>query len=142
MTWWMYALLAALLWGVYYPLLDRAMTVISPITAYWIPMSIMILGLPFVYKQLLSDLQATWNATLGVKLSVILIPIIGLIATYSVFKSIQMSNATYTSLIEIAYPIFVAIFAYLLFQENHLSWQIVLGGAFILTGTMLVIISS
>ena len=140
--WYIYAMFAAVLWGVHYPLLGRAMTVISPITAYWIPTVIMVLGLPFFYKRLIIDFQDVWNATLDVKLSVIAITFTGFAASYTLYKAIQLHNAVHASLIEIAYPIFVALFAYLIFKENHLTWEVMVGGAFIMIGTILVIINS
>ena len=142
MTWWMYALLGALTWGVHYNLIAKSMTEASPITIYFIPNILLVLTLPVWYKILVSDIQNLIVASNEVRISVVLMMFTSILGTVAVYKAIHMSNATYASLIEIAYPIFVAIFAYLIFKENHLSWEVMIGGAFIMVGTILVIINS
>ena len=43
------------------------------------------------------------------------------------------------SLIEITYPLFVVIFAYLLFRQLHLTSSVIIGGLMIMTGAGLII---
>ena len=142
MTWWMYALLGALTWGVHYNLIAKSMTEASPLTIYFIPNILLLITLPFWYKTVISDIQNLLTTSNEVRVSVVLMMFTSILGTVAVYKAIHMSNATYASLIEIAYPIFVALFAYLIFKENHLTWEVMLGGAFILVGTILVIINS
>lgn len=139
MTWWMYALGAALIWGVHYNILGKAMTTITPLTAYWLPTVIMTVGLPFFYKTLAEDFHKTLAAPLDVKISVVLISFTSFLASIFLYKAIQEHNPVHASLIEVTFPIFVAIFALILFNENHFDWKTTLGGILILLGSMLVI---
>lgn len=142
MTWWMYALLGAMTWGVHYNLVAKSMTVASPWTIYFIPNILLLISLPFWYKVLAEDIQNIIAASTEVRVSVAMMMFTSILGTVAVYKAIHMSNATFASLIEIAYPIFVAIFAYVIFRENHLSWEVALGGTFIMIGTILVIFNS
>lgn len=143
MVWWMYAFIAAAVWGVHYVLLERAMTVASPITVYLIPTAVSAFAIPFFYKTLAEDYKTIITASYDVKVSLAAIMFTGAVASLCLYKAINMSNATLASLIEIAYPIFVAIFAYLIFGHNHLThWTTVVGGLFILAGAVLVVSNS
>jgi len=51
-------------------------------------------------------------------------------------------NATLASLIEISYPAFVAIFAWLLFREWQLNAGVLAGAALVFAGTALIIVNS
>jgi len=139
MMWWMYALGAALIWGLHYNLLSKAMTSISPVTAYWLPTTIMVLGLPFMYQTLYQDLQALISAPLSVKVSTAIISFTSFLASISLYKAIQMHNPVHVGLMEITYPLFIAVFAYVLWQENHLNIPTVIGGLMIIGGSALVI---
>jgi len=136
----MFAFGAAALWGVHYVLLERAMTVASPITVFITPTILSLLIIPFVYETLVADYKALAASTYDVKISMGMIMFTGIIASLALYKSIQMSNASLASLIEIAYPIFVVIFAYIIFDQNQLThWSNILGGLLILIGAALVV---
>lgn len=139
MTWWMYAFIAAVTWGVHYNLLSRAMTTISPITAYWMPTIIMFLGIPLLYGQLKADYHATLAAPLDVKFAVSTIMFTSFIASVCLYKAIQMHNPVHAGLIEITYPLFIGVFALFIFQENHFDWATLVGGALILSGSGLIV---
>lgn len=139
LPWYMYAIGAALVWGVHYNLLSKAMTTISPITAYWLPTTIMLLGMPLFYKTLWSDFQATLKADLAVQVSVSVIAFTSFLATVLLYKAIQSHNPVHASLIEITFPLFVAICSILLFKENHLDVPTVIGGLLILSGAGVII---
>lgn len=55
-------------------------------------------------------------------------------ANFLCYFAIQQKNATVASLVEISYPLFVALFAYLIFRETQLTLGVVLGGVLILSG--------
>lgn len=61
-------------------------------------------------------------------------------ANYLIFSAIQQKNATVVSLIEIAYPLFTAFFAWLLFKDMQLNWGVGLGAILILSGMACVIL--
>lgn len=140
MTWWMLATLGSVLWGVHYVLLERAMTVVSPITVYIIPNVLLIITLPFWYRTVVTDFKNVLNSSMDVKASIVAIMFTSIIASLVVYKAITMSNATFTSLIEISYPLFVGLFAYIIFGENHIThWTTYVGGALMLTGAILIV---
>lgn len=138
--WYIYAFSAAIIWGVHYLLLNRALSVISPVTAYWLPTIIMVLGIPLFYKQLQADYQAVMQAEPEIKLAVSTIMFTSFAASICLYKAIQMHyNPVHVSLIEVTYPIFIAIFALIFFSQNHLNLPTMFGGLLILTGTSIVI---
>ena len=138
-TWWMYAVFAALIWGVHYNLIAKAMTAASPFTIYAIPNVILIASLPLWYKVLVNDFHNVMAASTEVKASVAAIMFTSILGTVAAYKAIHSSNATVASLIEITYPIFVAVFAAVLFHENHMNWPIAIGGTLIMLGTGVII---
>src|SRR5262249_245913 len=56
----------------------------------------------------------------------------------AIFKAIDSKKATLASLIEVSYPFFVAVFAWLFFRETQFNWPTVLGGVLILSGVAVV----
>lgn len=139
MTWYLWALLGAIIWGVHYPLLGKVLQVVSPITAYFIPTILLLLGLPFYYKTLISDVQAILASPLEIKAMTAVIAFTSIIGSISVYKAIHGSNATLASLIEITYPLCVALFAYFVLKETHLSVIDIVGGVLIISGTGIII---
>jgi drug/metabolite transporter (DMT)-like permease len=139
MTWWMYATLAAMIWGVHYPLVGKALTTISPITVYFIPSIVLFAFLPFYYKTLISDYHSLMAGDVSVKISAFALMFTSIAASLLLYKAIYGSNATVASLIEITYPVFVALFAFIIFNENHLTWNVAAGGMLIMAGTGLII---
>jgi len=99
MAWYMWALLGALIWGFHYPMLGRVMQVASPITVYFIPTILLLLGLPLYYKTLIRDFQSILAASTEIKVMTIVIAFTSIIASVSVYKAISSSNATVASLI-------------------------------------------
>src|SRR6476659_7029157 len=58
-----------------------------------------------------------------------------------IYIAIGQKNATLASLIEISYPFFVALFAWVFFREIQFNWQTLVGGALILGGGAVVFLS-
>ena len=139
MSWWMFAISAALVWGVHYVLLGRALTAVSPITMYWLPTVPLTLMLPFYYKTLVSDYNTLMSSTQDVKISAGIAMCTSVLASVLLYKAIHSSNATYASLIEITYPIFVVIAGWLIFDETHLSMPVIIGGLLVMLGTGIII---
>jgi len=55
-----------------------------------------------------------------------------------IYMAIGEKNATLASLIEISYPFFVAVFAWVFFRETQFNLPTILGGMMILTGVGIV----
>jgi drug/metabolite transporter (DMT)-like permease len=58
-----------------------------------------------------------------------------------IYIAIGEKNATLASLIEISYPFFVAVFAWLFFRDMQFTWQTLVGGILILTGVAVVFLA-
>ena len=142
MTWWMFALGAALTWGVHYVLLGRALTAVSPITMYYLPSLPLLIVLPFYYKHLVRDYHTLMASTMDVKVCAFIATFTSLIGAIFLYKAIHSSNATYASLIEIAYPFFVVVASWLIFGESHLSVPVIVGGLLVMLGTGIIIYSN
>ena len=61
-----------------------------------------------------------------------------MLAELFIALSIVSKNATIAGMIEISYPLFIALFAYLIFRESELNWGIAAGGALIMAGVLTV----
>lgn len=66
--------------------------------------------------------------------SLVLVVICYFIGNALIYWGIQQKNATAVSLIEITYPFFVALFSFLLFQQNNLTIGTLIGGVLIFIG--------
>ena len=66
----------------------------------------------------------------------------GTAGTVLIYLSIGSKNASLASLLEISYPAFVILFAYLLFRQVHVNAAAILGGLMTLLGAVLIIYSN
>lgn len=142
MTWYTYAFAAAVLWGIHYNFLAKSLKVISPISTFWLATVMMMVGLPFFWKQLVIDYKALIQSDMGTIASTIGLMFTGMVASLALYKAVQSHNPVHAGLIEVTYPLFVALFAVVLFQENHLNLGTVIGGLLILSGAGIVVYSS
>ena len=55
------------------------------------------------------------------------------------YLAISGKNATLASLIEMTYPVFVVLFAYLFYRQVHVTPSVMIGGFMILVGAGLII---
>ena len=60
------------------------------------------------------------------------------LGNFLILSSIQSKNATLSGMIEISYPLFIAIFAYLFFKENQISLATLVGGLLIFGGVFVI----
>jgi drug/metabolite transporter (DMT)-like permease len=56
-----------------------------------------------------------------------------------VLVSIPLTSAIYTAAGEISYPLFTALFTYLIFQSCELTWQTAIGGLLIMAGSFILV---
>jgi len=138
--WIIYALGASLMWGLTYVINEQVYKKISVITS--LAITTIVTGIVML---LIADagnfLSRDLNAIGGSRRLLWLIvaeSIILILAELFIGLSITNKNATLAGLIEISYPIFIALFAYLLFKENQLSASTAVGGAFIFIGVFVI----
>lgn len=142
MPWYVAALGAAVIWGLHYPLLDNALKKISLVSALLLTaLPILVVAL-FNLKQIASDVGVIRELTPGTQLSIAAVMLTSLTGSALLFISIGSKNATLASLIEITYPMFVALFAYLLFRSVVLNVSVVVGAILIFSGVAVIILNN
>jgi drug/metabolite transporter (DMT)-like permease len=138
--WVVYALLASMVWGLDYVLAGRLLQErIAPLTL--LALQMLVGGAVFLVTACFSTLKADLGVISSNRST--LIATIGAIGAFAIGNflialSIQAKNATLAGLIEISYPIFIALFSLLLFKEAHASPSVLLGCLFIFIGVAMV----
>lgn len=57
---------------------------------------------------------------------------------FCIYSSIADKNASLASIIEISYPFFTILFAYVLFGSVGVSWPVILGAMFVFVGVSII----
>lgn len=139
----MLAVLAAVLWGLTYCLDERVLASLPVFKLYFLHCvcGALIAGAILVYRGTsLSGLFAIDTATSS-------LPLVGLTlvtataAALSILGSIQLLGASQSAVLEISYPLFVAIFS-VLFFGGQLQLPVVLGGVFIFIGSAIIVLAT
>jgi drug/metabolite transporter (DMT)-like permease len=139
--WIVYALAAAVIWGISYAasgrVIERGVTPLAFFFLYtFFGATAALVTLAFMGKTgtLLSEIRVLGADWVWLVVAVVTSAAAGLL----IYIAIGEKNATIASLIEISYPFFVAVFAWLFFREIQFNWLTVLGGVLILGGVGLV----
>jgi drug/metabolite transporter (DMT)-like permease len=142
MLWLIYALAAAVIWGINYAVSGRLLEKgLSPQALFFIDL---VFGAAAV--GLVITLTGKWTASVAQVRSLAagdwgwLLLAVGAAtaAGLLIFLSIGAKNATLASLIEVTYPIFTAFFAWVLFRQATLNPATVLGALLIFAGVIIV----
>lgn len=141
-TWFIYAIIAAIAWGLGYVLDEKVLHGgVSPATLI---LTHALIALPFYliicwkYGLMGTDFQIILNdQKILIYTIVAAICIVG--GNYFILLSLSEKNATLTSIVEITYPFFVALFAWLLFRDSQMNMSIFVGGLFIFAGVALIL---
>lgn len=140
--WFIYALGAAVLWGLQYATIEQlSKTIPTPLLtlAYTVALALTYLFI-FVCFQFEISLAQFRNYWTGRNLLLFgLVVLVGCASTMLIFAAIAKGTATKASIIEITYPLFVALFAILLYQEDTINRQTLIGGLIILVGVLIVL---
>lgn len=140
--WYIPAIAAAVVWGLHYPLIEHALKRVSLTTVVLLtalPMAIVALAFP---ARLAADWRLFVALTATERWLIGAIAVTSLAGTVLLYLAVRGRNATLASLIEISYPAFVALFAWLLFREWQLNAGVLAGAALVLAGTTLIILNS
>lgn len=135
--WMIYALGASILWGISYAasgrVIERGMTPLGFFFCYALFSMVTAAG-ALTAQGRLGGISAELRA-LGSDTGWFAVALVASAAgSLLVYMAIGEKNATLASLIEISYPLFVALFAWLFFRETQINWPTALGGALILAG--------
>ncbi|MBU1192656.1 MAG: DMT family transporter [Gammaproteobacteria bacterium] len=136
--WYLAAIAAAVVWGIHYPLVDNALKKLSlPGVLLMTTLPVLILA-PFFSRALSADMHLLLSTSWAERLLLLAPAITSLAGSVLLFAAIGSKNATLASLIEVSYPAFVALFAWLLFREMHLNTSALIGGALVMSGVVLI----
>lgn len=145
LPWWFYSITAAIVWGLHFNMVAKITKALpqdlnTPITLFMITAAPIFLLLPFNYQRVFENLVTLWQAENQIRVSVLVLIFTTIIAASLLYIAMQLSpNPTIASLLDITYPLFIAIVAWLLYRENHLDWSVLIGGGLILSGAMLIV---
>ena len=142
--WALYAISAAILWGVDYALTEKALQNVPFPVLICIELFfgvLTMLGIIFFTGSYKLDFAAVFSSSKTLLLVIVIIIAFN-VANIFIVLSIKENNATVSGLIEISYPFFIALFSWLFFRENNLSVGAISGGIFILAGVSLVYFSN
>ena len=137
--WYIAALAAAVTWGIYYPLVDMALKRISLYSVILLSMIPVLLVMPLFMKTISKDYEAVRALPVSEQWIFASLGLIGLFGEVMVYLAINGKNATLASLIEMTYPVFVVIFAWVFFRQMHVTPSVFIGGLMILIGAGLII---
>ena len=143
--WWVYSIIASAIWGLHFNLVVKVSTILpkdiyTPLTIFLITSVSMLLLLPIVHQKIVVNLVTLWHAGNSIRLSVVILVFTAILAANLLYIAMRLSpNATIAALLDITYPVFIAIVAWLLYKENHLDWSVVVGGVLIFSGAMLIV---
>ena len=137
--WFIYAMAAAILWGVNYSLSEKIGERISLITLLALEMILgaVLIGIYAYFTTLKTDLVTLWANPSLMRLTWIELVVV-MVASVAIVLSIQSKNATTAGLIELSYPLFTILFTWVLFHEHHLNMATVIGSILISLGVICV----
>jgi len=142
--WIVYALAAAIIWGISYAASGRVIERgVTPLVFFFLytffGAAAALVTMAFMGKTgtLLSEIRVLGADWVWLVVAVITSAAAGLL----IYIAIGEKNATIASLIEISYPFFVAVFAWLFFREIQFNWLTILGGVLILGGVGIVFLA-
>ena len=142
MLWLTYAFAAAVIWGINYAVSGRLLEKgVSPPALFFIDL---VFGAVAVGA--LITLTGKWRATVaevrglapGDFAWLIVAVAAATAAGLLIFMSIGAKNATLASLIEVTYPLFTAVFAWMLFRQATINAATLIGGLLIFVGVIIV----
>jgi len=137
--WYVAALAAAITWGIYYPLVDMALKKISLFSVILLSMIPILLVLPFFVRTVSQDVATVRAIPATEQWIIVSIGLIGLFGEVMVYLAIAGKNATLASLIEMTYPLFIVLFAFLFYRQLDVTPSVLVGGLLILSGAGLII---
>lgn len=134
----LYALIASILWGFDYAIAGKMFEKISIYTVLFFQFIVgSIIMLILGYADIKKDLPLLFHNNKFTWLFILCLIIFNM-AMIFIAKSIKVSNATMAGLIEISYPLFIILFSYFLFRDNHITPSIIISGVLIFSGVIII----
>ena len=143
--WFVYAMSAAVIWGVSYAASGRAIERgVSPVTFFFL-YSVAGTALGLVSLAATRRLAAVPSEIRGLGADWVWLAIAvvtSAIGSLLIYLAIGKKNATVASLIEISYPFFVALFAWLFFRQAQAGVPTIIGGVLVLAGVAIIFVTT
>lgn len=136
-----YAVAAALTWGLVYTLDQRVLKETSPFTLVFITAvitAIILLPMAFFQRESILSLSGVSGKMWGL---LFLSLILGILANFFIFSSIKILDASTASIFEIAYPFFVVLFSFLIYRTVP-NIYFFIGAFLIFVGAAIIIATS
>lgn len=137
--WFIYAVLASILWGLNYALAEKILYRISPISLLTIEMwlgAILFTAIAY-FTTLKKDIAILASDHLILWLT-IAEALVVLVAGFFIAASIHLKDATVAGIIELTYPLFTIFFTWFFFNELHVNSSVVIGGILIFLGVLII----
>lgn len=142
--WILLAVAASVLWGFTYVIqefLFRNLAVSTYLAIVSFAMTIFSCAIGISQNSLLPNLKKIFLSR-ELVIWITLAIVIYIAAELCIGFSIKHKNATLAGLIEVSYPLFIALFAWLLFKQNHLTLSTGIGGILIMSGVAIISFSN
>ncbi|MEK7501688.1 MAG: DMT family transporter [Patescibacteria group bacterium] len=137
-TGFIYAIGAAITWGLVYTIDQKILSGVSPMTLLFIDSIIAaVIMLPFMFFSdgSIKNLFIPGKTNLSL---IILSVVLATLANFLIFSGIKNLNASTASMIEIAYPFFVVLFSYIFFRSSP-NIYFFIGGILVFIGSVIII---
>lgn len=136
------AVLASVLWGLTYCLDERVLSSLSVYKLYFLHClcGVFVAGAVLLLQGNAPASLFTFN-TKAASIPLVLVTLAtATAAALAILSSIQLLGASTSAVLEISYPLFVALFSVLLFK-GQLQPPIVIGGIFIFLGSAIIVLA-
>lgn len=136
------AIVASILWGLTYCLDERVLSSLSVFKLYFLHClcGVIVAGLILVAQGTSPAKLISFDTGKSSLFLVGLTLVTATAAALSILGSIQLLGASKSAVLEISYPLFVALFSVLLFK-GQLQLPVVLGGIFIFIGSAIIVLA-
>jgi drug/metabolite transporter (DMT)-like permease len=136
------AVLASVLWGLTYCLDERVLSSLSVFKLYFLHClcGVLVAGMILLAQGTSPAGLFTFDRARASLPLVALTLVTATAAALSILGSIQLLGASKSAVLEISYPLFVAMFS-VLFFKGHLQLPVVVGGIFIFIGSAIIVLA-
>jgi drug/metabolite transporter (DMT)-like permease len=133
----LYSIAAAVTWGLVYAFDQRILSDLSPVTLLTIDAILtLIVIIPVFFlqdhhiREIASVPHRDW-------IFIIVSLVLAVLANFLIYSGIKNVGANLASMIEIAYPLFVTLFCFILFRDKINAW-VAVGGGLMIIGAMII----
>lgn len=136
------AVLASVLWGLTYCLDERVLSSLSVYKLYFLHClcGVLVAGMVLLLQGNSPASLFTFNTSTASIPLVLVTLATATTAALAILSSIQLLGANTSAVLEISYPLFVALFS-VLFFKGQLQSPVVIGGVFIFIGSAIIVLA-